>query len=70
MPLGEGRTWYMQIAAFGDVLRDAGAVCTVRESRGGDEMAACGQLGHVEAIESVMPLLEPPPHFLDALVPA
>ena len=60
----------MQIAAFGDILRDAGAVCTVRERRGDDEMAACGQLGHVEAIESMMPLLDPPAQFADALVPA
>lgn len=61
---------FLQIAAFGDILRDAGFVCTVRERRGDDEMAACGQLGHVEAIESMMPLLDPPAQFADALVPA
>merc|ERR1712091_539487 len=31
--------------AFRDRVRAGGRVCTVRESRGDDEMAACGQLG-------------------------
>ena len=32
-------------AAFRDTVRRAKIVCTVRESKGDDEMAACGQLG-------------------------
>ena len=60
----------VQIAAFGDILRSAGAVCTVRESRGDDGMAACGQLGNVEAASNVAPLLKPPLRFAEALATA
>ena len=60
----------VQIAAFGDILRSAGAVCTVRESRGDDGMAACGQLGNVEAASGVAPVLKPPLQFAEALATA
>lgn len=39
----------------------AGRVCTVRESRGDDEMAACGQLG-VDR-ERLAPTLRVPQQF-------
>eukprot|EP00891_Asterochloris_glomerata_P001224 jgi/Astpho2/1224/gw1.00023.18.1_t len=34
-----------QVMAFRSVLIQAGRICTVRDSRGDDESAACGQLG-------------------------
>eukprot|EP00195_Chlamydomonas_chlamydogama_P015783 CAMPEP_0202908476 /NCGR_PEP_ID=MMETSP1392-20130828/46166_1 /ASSEMBLY_ACC=CAM_ASM_000868 /TAXON_ID=225041 /ORGANISM="Chlamydomonas chlamydogama, Strain SAG 11-48b" /LENGTH=164 /DNA_ID=CAMNT_0049597841 /DNA_START=1 /DNA_END=491 /DNA_ORIENTATION=- len=34
-----------QILAFRSILIQGGRVCTIRDSRGDDEMAACGQLG-------------------------
>ena len=34
-----------RIGAFREILVRQGYVCTVRDSRGDDEMAACGQLG-------------------------
>ena len=37
------------IAVFRSVLIRNGFVCTVRMSRGDDQMAACGQLGNPEA---------------------
>lgn len=42
----------------------AGRVCTVRDSRGDEEMAACGQLGAPE-LQSVKapPTLPPPAHL-------
>lgn len=45
----------------------AGRVCTVRDSRGDDEMAACGQLGVGQ--DRFAPLLRPPTRFEDALLP-
>lgn len=48
----------------------AGLVCTVRDSRGDDEMAACGQLGAPEQFGKTPPLLQPPPHLQDALLAA
>ena len=47
------------------ILIQAGRVCTVRESRGDDEMAACGQLG-VDR-ERLAPTLRVPPQFEAAL---
>lgn len=53
-----------RIASFRRILTDAGRVCTVRDSRGGDEAAACGQLGDVALAAAVRgslaPVLEPP----------
>jgi 23S rRNA (adenine2503-C2)-methyltransferase len=60
-----------QIARFRGILTAAGRVCTVRDSRGGDEAAACGQLGDVTLARSVRgalaPMLEPPEAFRAAL---
>lgn len=41
-------------------------MCTVRDSRGDDKMAACGQLGVVNE-GKLIPLMKPPPH-LDAVL--
>ena len=35
-----------RVRGFRSVLIDGGLVCTIRSSRGDDEMAACGQLGN------------------------
>lgn len=34
------------LKAFQAIVRANNIICTVRESKGGDEMAACGQLGN------------------------
>jgi len=47
------------------ILIQAGRVCTVRESRGDDEMAACGQLGVDQ--ERLAPTLRVPQQFEAAL---
>lgn len=52
-----------QVMAFRSVLIQAGRVATIRDSRGDDEMAACGQLGTPGAERAPVPLLEPPPRF-------
>ncbi len=57
------------VLAFRSVLIQAGRVCTIRDSRGDDEMAACGQLGGEVGPRSP-PILEPPERFRGALVPA
>jgi len=53
-----------RIVQFRQILTDAGRVCTVRDSRGGDEAAACGQLGDVSLAAAVRgalaPVLDPP----------
>ena len=52
------------VKAFRAVLIQAGRVATIRDSRGGEEMAACGQLGTGPAAErGGGPLLEPPERF-------
>ena len=51
------------VLAFRSILIAGGRVCTVRESRGNDEMAACGQLGDVRGSEKPAPMLKPPAHF-------
>lgn len=56
-----------QVAEFQAALKAGGLVCTVRESRGGDEMAACGQLGSVDGLNRLAPLLPPPERFREAL---
>ena len=46
------------------VAAQGGRVCTIRNSRGDDEMAACGQLGSgPELAFRPPPILEPPPRF-------
>lgn len=59
-----------QVIDFQAALRAGGLVCTVRESRGNDEMAACGQLGNIDDLKRLAPLLQPPERFLDALAVA
>ncbi|EFJ41566.1 hypothetical protein VOLCADRAFT_42666, partial [Volvox carteri f. nagariensis] len=51
------------VTAFRSALVQAGMVCTIRDSRGDDEMAACGQLGNVGLAFRPSPILEPPEHF-------
>jgi 23S rRNA (adenine2503-C2)-methyltransferase len=52
-----------QVLAFRSVLIQGGRVCTIRDSRGDDEMAACGQLGDVGLAFKPSPLLDPPAAF-------
>lgn len=56
-----------RVAAFRQILVAGGLVCTVRASKGDDEMAACGQLGDVGLSRSPAPLLEPPERLRPAL---
>lgn len=51
------------VEAFRDTVRAAGKLCTIRDSRGDDEMAACGQLGAPEQSPRPAPMLKPPPRF-------
>ncbi len=44
----------------------AGRICTVRDSRGDDESAACGQLGALDAQQGQAPVLRPPTAALAA----
>ena len=46
------------------VLVRAGRVCTIRDSRGDDEMAACGQLGNPQLSARAAPILPPPAWFV------
>ncbi|KAG2436286.1 hypothetical protein HXX76_006597 [Chlamydomonas incerta] len=48
------------VRAFRGVFLRAGRPCTVRASKGDDEMAACGQLGDVNLSPRPAPLLRPP----------
>ncbi|KAG2489539.1 hypothetical protein HYH03_011990 [Edaphochlamys debaryana] len=57
------------ICAFRSVLIQSGLVCTIRDSRGDDEMAACGQLGAVGLPFRPSPILEPPERFRPFLLP-
>lgn len=43
------------IQAFRRRLADGGAMCTIRQSRGDEEMAACGQLGSPDSPEDWKP---------------
>lgn len=54
------------VSAFRSVLIQAGRVCTVRDSRGDEEMAACGQLGVVDE-SRLIPFLKPPAHLASRL---
>ncbi len=64
VPWGAGT----QVQRFRSALIQAGRVCTVRGSRGDDEMAACGQLGDVGALGARAPVLRAPPRFQEALL--
>lgn len=55
------------VLKFRSVVIQAGRVCTIRDSRGDDEMAACGQLGNPVASAKSAPILQPPARFRDAL---
>jgi 23S rRNA (adenine2503-C2)-methyltransferase len=44
-----------QIHAFRGVLMRGGTICTLRISKGDDQMAACGQLGNPEALRQRAP---------------
>lgn len=57
------------VLAFRSVLIQGGRVCTIRDSRGDDEMAACGQLGNPLLSAKSAPILEPPERFRAALTP-
>eukprot|EP00882_Tetradesmus_deserticola_P031397 GHRQ01035500.1.p4 GENE.GHRQ01035500.1~~GHRQ01035500.1.p4 ORF type:complete len:103 (+),score=41.14 GHRQ01035500.1:506-814(+) len=57
-----------QVLAFRSVLIQAGRICTIRDSRGDDEMAACGQLGNPALSSKAAPILPPPPQFQHVLV--
>ncbi|GIL77975.1 hypothetical protein Vretimale_7376 [Volvox reticuliferus] len=48
------------VRAFRGVFLAAGRPCTVRTSKGDDEMAACGQLGDVNLSARPAPMLRPP----------
>ena len=65
-----GRERCTQVAAFQAALKAGGAVATLRDSRGDDEMAACGQLGNVEGLDRLAPLLRVPERFREALAAA
>lgn len=61
-----------RVLAFRSVLIQGGLVATVRDSRGDDQMAACGQLGGVgdaPGTRSPPPVLQPPERMLGALRP-
>jgi len=57
------------VMRFRDLLVKKGMVCTVRESRGDDRMAACGQLGKgpqgVKPGSRAPPRMKPPQQFLE-----
>jgi 23S rRNA (adenine2503-C2)-methyltransferase len=57
-----------QVLAFRSVLVGGGRVCTIRDSRGDDEMAACGQLGDPELSSRAGVMLTPPEKFREAMV--
>ena len=52
-----------RVKSFRSILIQGGRVCTVRDSRGDDEMAACGQLGDLALSSRQAPILEPPARF-------
>lgn len=52
-----------RVNSFRSILIQGGRVCTVRDSRGDDEMAACGQLGDLANSLRQAPILEPPERF-------
>jgi 23S rRNA (adenine2503-C2)-methyltransferase len=55
-----------QVASFRGILMAGGRVCTIRASKGDDEMAACGQLGDVGLSPRPAPLLKPPQRLREA----
>lgn len=63
-------TPYERVRAFRDRLASAGIIATMRQSRGDDEMAACGQLGDGpgDAVQPP-PRMKPPPQFRPRFAP-
>jgi 23S rRNA (adenine2503-C2)-methyltransferase len=56
------------VQAFRSIVIQAGRVCTVRDSRGDEEMAACGQLGAPDVtLPRAPPKLQPPVHLQAAV---
>ncbi len=55
------------VQSFRSIVIAGGRVCTVRESRGDDEMAACGQLGAVGGSAKLAPVLSPPAHLRELM---
>lgn len=55
------------VMAFRSILIRGGRVCTLRDSRGDDEMAACGQLGDPGTTAKPAPILEPPSRLKELL---
>ncbi|MEW5306884.1 MAG: hypothetical protein WDW36_009321 [Sanguina aurantia] len=58
------------VKAFRGVLVTAGRICTLRTSKGDDEMAACGQLGNVNLASRPAPILQVPESILQRLMVA
>eukprot|EP00242_Pyramimonas_sp_CCMP2087_P005115 CAMPEP_0198219994 /NCGR_PEP_ID=MMETSP1445-20131203/77128_1 /TAXON_ID=36898 /ORGANISM="Pyramimonas sp., Strain CCMP2087" /LENGTH=487 /DNA_ID=CAMNT_0043897605 /DNA_START=237 /DNA_END=1700 /DNA_ORIENTATION=+ len=52
-----------RVRAFRDIVASAGRVCTIRESRGDDASAACGQLGSVGDMLGDGPSPQRPPRL-------
>lgn len=50
------------VAQFRSVLVRGGKICTVRASKGDDEMAACGQLGNIQLAPRPVPVVYPGTH--------
>jgi 23S rRNA (adenine2503-C2)-methyltransferase len=68
---GLRRSTPQRVAAFAEVLRDAGIVTTVRKTRGDDIAAACGQLaGEVQDRTRVHERLKRQPVRIHAVSPA
>lgn len=59
-----------RVKEFRSVLVRGGRVCTIRDSRGDDTMAACGQLGSPAASAKAARILQPPARFEAVLAPA
>jgi hypothetical protein len=57
----------LQVKRFRQILMEGGKVCTLRMSKGDDEMAACGQLGNPELAPRPAPLLRPPQQLRESL---
>eukprot|EP00878_Enallax_costatus_P030205 GHUV01032869.1.p1 GENE.GHUV01032869.1~~GHUV01032869.1.p1 ORF type:complete len:103 (+),score=41.22 GHUV01032869.1:587-895(+) len=56
-----------QVKRFRQILMQGGKVCTLRMSKGDDEMAACGQLGNPDAVTRPAPMIRPPSKLQEIL---
>lgn len=57
----------IQVKVFRSTLIQGGRVCTVRDSRGDDKMAACGQLGFLGEAGPRAVTLKPPERLRESL---